>query len=74
MCLFINFVVVLDNFSIIVNSFNEVINCVNARDYLKLKYIEMDHFVHEDVDLAVIFGRMDDAKLDLKKEQYKLKF
>lgn len=46
--------------------FNVMTNYENAHDCWRPKYIETDRFVHEDVDLVVIFGRMDAAKLDLK--------
>lgn len=43
-----------------------MISYESAHDCWRPRYIEMDHFVREDVDLVVIFGRMDDAKLGLK--------
>lgn len=43
-----------------------MISYESAHDCWRPKYIEIDHFVHEDVDLVVIFGRMGDAKLGLK--------
>jgi hypothetical protein len=47
---------------------------VNALCYSKPTNIEMDRYAREDVDLVVIFGRMDGVKIDLEMECNSIKF
>lgn len=44
----------------------------SARESCWRRHTELDYFFHEDVGLVVVFGRMDDAKLDLKDKSCKL--
>jgi hypothetical protein len=47
--------------------FSELISYANALESCWRRHTELDYFFREDVDEVVVFGRMDDAKLDLKK-------
>lgn len=49
--------------------FSELISYASALGSCWRRHTELDYFFREDVDEVVVFGRMDDAKLDLKRRK-----
>lgn len=52
---------------------SEPTNCAIAHANCWLTHTGLDYYFHEDVDVAVVSGRTDDAELDLKGERVKVK-